>query len=345
MMRIQIVSVCLSAVCSTAVCAEVEIRQTSAAPSTSPAGRLSVTARALDEQQEYAVGLQIPLLGANSNYAAVDLRGAVLDEEESEWNGGLILRRFVSDSSLVGINAYYDSRSTASDNRFDQAGFGMEVLSRWVDVRANYYHPLTDAVKTSEEETVDRVRTSSRIVETVSQFRSYEEALDGYDAEIGVWIPGLSRVVPTAIFAGYYQFNSDLVDDSIYGGAKARIEMHVSPLLGLFGEWFEEDALNQSEYIASVRIQLPFDFWRRDAAFMGTGPYAPLRGRVSDEVQRDLRVRTIQTGPVLYNQIQKETAVNRRHTPRPAQPPSVTCRDVFVTDPLTGVVTVERVCD
>ena len=61
----------------------------------------------------------------------------------NEGNIGLIYRDLLyNDQLILGFNAFYDTRRTINDNRFNQIGFGIETFSQWVDFRANYYHPL-----------------------------------------------------------------------------------------------------------------------------------------------------------------------------------------------------------
>jgi len=291
-------------------------------------GRLSLTGRALEENEEYASGLLMPVWLPESSALFLDVRGSFLDDAE-EINAGLVGRHhFKGLGIILGANAYYDGRWTDSDTRFDQAAGGLEIMSRWIDARANYYHPVTDETILGDSIQTNLTYRGGRWVRTRTLYRSYEEALDGYDAEIGVWLPWISRHVPTAVHAGYYQFNSDLIEDDEFGGMKARLEARVHPNVTISGEWFEEAAINQSEYIAAIRLQVPLDFWNKAFVPASGGPYNPLSERMSEEVQRDLRIRVIKTGPIEYA----------------SSTTSVFCRDIFIVDPVTGTVTVKTVC-
>ena len=41
----------------------------------------------------------------------------------------------------MGVNAYYDQINSENDQDYNQAGFGAEILTHWVDARFNYYLP------------------------------------------------------------------------------------------------------------------------------------------------------------------------------------------------------------
>ncbi len=303
-------------------------------------GRISLTGRVLEENEEYAAGIMLPLFKSGPGMAFVDLRGAFIEDLEQELNSGLVARYGLANSGIIlGLNVYYDGRWTDEDNRYDQVAGGIEIMSRWLDLRANYYYPITDATVLDESSEFSEERVGSRRIRTSVSSRSYEEALDGFDVEAGVWLPWVSKFMPVAIYAGYYQFNSDYIDDDSYGGTKARLEVRAHPNVTLSGEWFEESELNNSEYIASVRVQVPLDFWRKTTLPASGGPYEPIINRMSDEVYRDLRVRVVKTGPVEINRERVETSYT-------SSAPTATrdCYRVFKTDPVTGTITVTTVC-
>ena len=309
-------------------------------------GRLTLTGRLLEDYEEYAGGLLLPVLSSDQAAALADIRGSFLEDLEQEVNAGLVFRYHLEDAGIIlGINGYYDGRWTDLNNRFDQAAGGVDVLTRWVDLRANYYYPVADEVILEESEQTTVERTPATRTETTVRYRSYEEALDGFDTEVGVWVPWLSKYLPTVVCAGYYQFYSDLIEDDEFGGFKARIETRLHPNVAISGEWFEKTALNQSEYIASVRFQAPLDFWRKTKLESSGGPYNPLSSRMTEEVQRDLRVRVVKTGPVEYAREVLQYEIVSKPQPSPAPiPRPVVCNDVFVVDPVTGTITVQTVC-
>ena len=278
-------------------------------------GRVTAGFRYSDEAQEYYGDVLFPVLGAADSRLFLDLRGTALEDAEQELNAGLVFRQLLSERGLIlGANVFYDTRWTELDNTFDQVGVGLEVLSRRVDVRANYYHPLTDEEELSEfstSEVSSRNESGRRIdATTTSIYKTYEEALGGFDVEAGWWLPFLDRAAPTALFVGYYSFDSDFEADQT--GVKFRIESRIHPNLTLDAEWFEDDQLNGTEYFVGARVQVPLHFWnglRFPAAGGKDAPVRPLEDRMNEMVNRDFRIRTITTGPQLADQQVAESSV------------------------------------
>jgi hypothetical protein len=299
--------------------------------------QMHLSGRVMENDTEYMLDVMFPVWHKN---LSVDLRGTLLEDREQEFNAGLVFRQSsFSDRIVLGANLYGDFRWTERDHQYEQVGLGVEVLSRWVDARANYYYPLTDETVLDESVNSDVNRSGRTRTETTTTFRNFEEALEGYDAEAGFWLPYISRALPTAVFGGYYQFNSDWVDDGDFGGWKARIEMHLHPLLTLDAEWFEEDALNQSDYILGLRLRIPLGGeWLKTPHT--AGPYNfTADARLDDMVYRDFRIRTLETGFVPVN-----SSVNQATIATPSEPEPV-CREEFFVDPVTGTITVVTICE
>lgn len=272
------------------------------------AGQVSLGFRAGDDAQEYYADILLPLVASESKALFLDLRGSSLEDLEQELNAGIVLRHRVSEKNLIlGANLFYDTRWTENDNTFDQLGAGIELLSQSVDIRANYYYPLTDRKtisRYSDTQTSNATR-GNRQITTVSAatYEIYEEALEGFDAEIGYWLPFMRRVAPTALYVGYYDFSADHADD--FSGVKARLEARVHPNVILDAEWIEDHELNRSDYFVGFRIQLPLDFWNgvgfQRSAEEGSRA-RPFDARMSEMVSRDFRIRTVVTQPTLVDQ-------------------------------------------
>jgi hypothetical protein len=291
-------------------------------------GRLSLGGRFSGDVQEFTIDALVPVWKPKASIVFVDLRGSFLESQEQEINAGLVVRHLLQEPSLIlGFNTYYDSRWTEENSRFDQVGVGVELLSSWVDFRANYYSPLTDEKTLSEStETSSRIDGNS-LITTTTQLRTYEEALDGYDVELGVWLPYLSRRMPTAVFVGYYDFSSDYEDD--VAGLRLRAESRVHPNITLDAEWFEDADLNRTEFFVGFRVHLPIDFWNGmgGARSANASGVVPLESRMGDMVNRDFRIRTLRTGPVVVGQVVEDTL-----TPSPVQVPDPVTPNVHLDE-------------
>jgi hypothetical protein len=275
-------------------------------------GQAQVGARLGSDTQEYLLDGLMPLHTAESSVLQLNLRGSFLEDAEQEANGGLVFRRLLSKpAAILGANLYYDHRWTENDQTFGQVGAGLEWLSRVVDARANLYHPLDDAKVISETRGAETIRQGRDRVTTETTRRIYEEALPGFDAEIGVWIPGLPKDIPAGLFVGYYDFSSDYGED--ISGVKARLEMRLSSNFIIDAEWYEDDRLNDTEYFAGLRVVLPFG--------KGGDSGPPGYGRLNEMVHRDFRIRTVTTAPqVATAEVDRETVRQNQPPPPPSSP-------------------------
>lgn len=292
--------------------------------------RLTLGGRYSSEVQEYLVDALAPIWHSGDAMIALNVRGTFLESDEQEVNVGLVARRFLDDPSVIlGANLYYDNRWTENNNTFDQVGGGVEVLSTWVDFRANVYVPLTseEVISATTETDTSVAREPGRTVTTTRSTRMtvYEEALQGYDAELGVWLPFLDQVAPTALYVGYYDFSSDYEEDQ--SGMKARLESRLTSQLTLDAEWYENDQLNRTDYFVGIRVQVPLDFW--NGLKIESAPAVnSLQGRMTEMVHRDFRIRTLVTSPVETSEVTDEqvqststqTSSSRSSTPAPVEP-------------------------
>jgi hypothetical protein len=251
------------------------------------------------------------------------------ESEAQELNAGLIYRQLLPESGLVlGINGYYDAQFTDNDNTLQQLGVGVEVLSRWVDARANYYFPLDDPKVTE-------------IQRGGSRYRVTEETLKGYDAEVGVWLPYVSkRLAPVGVFAGYYDFSPD-GDGPDVDGARLRIEARITQNLTLDGEWYDKSGGRDSEYVVGVRLSLPFDFWN-GVNLRKRGQNESLRPRLLDPVVRDYRIHTlaVSTMPIVPEtrpKARSEALVDKKNVEK-------TCRYYNELDD-DGNVVLRKICE
>lgn len=329
-------------------------------PSWLDTSRLSTGFRWSDEVQEYYADALIPVWQPGDTKLFLDIRGTFLENEEQELNAGFVGRHLLRDQGLVlGLNSFYDTRWTDADNTFDQVGVGLELLSRHVDFRFNYYYPLSDeelVSQSAQSESTTSTSSGRRITTTTTSFFNiYEEALEGYDVEVGLWMPFMEKCAPTALYVGYYDFDSSYGDD--ISGVKTRIETRIHPNVTIDAEWFESEELNRTDYFVGARIHVPIDFWngvRRKPAGDAENVH-PMEARMNEMVNRDFRIRTQIADPVLVNQTStKQSSQGTPQTtsddrppiiiiprppepPEPPPPPPDNCR----IDPITGDV----ICD
>lgn len=297
-----------------------------------PPGRINLGLHFYDQQTESLGDLLVPVYSTKSGLVFVNPRGVWNDNDGQEFNLGLGYRQLFPNKEIIaGANVFYDLRNTELDNTFNQFGFGLEFLSRWVDARANVYLPEGGSKDANLYSVADSVQqesnnywyeptgqghqitqygydiTSTYDVRTLQHYRMTEKGMDGFDAEIGALlpIPVVMNYADVKAFAGYYDFNAQFGPD--ISGVKARLEIKPLPALYLDAGWYEDVELVGSHYSVGLRASVPFDLANLSR---GKNPFAgALEGfkpgarksdfssRMTEMVIRDLHVRTDVSDP------------------------------------------------
>ncbi len=300
------------------------------AAAASPSGTSATGFRVGENSTEGFIDFLMPLYATEGGFGFVNPIFSLAEGGENEINIGAGWRRLAfGDSMLLGGNVYFDSRLTEHDNRFNQVGIGFELLSRWIDARANYYLPedKEELIGSRESETVDMAADTSvtgtsstwedpyatdhtilqdrttmvTLLETTTTttarhlFEQYESAMEGFDAEVGVLLPLPAAFPHARFFGGYYSFENPYGDR--IEGPKGRVEIRIGSHLTLDAEFFDDDRLNDTRYFAGARLYAPFDL---AALFTGSNPFAvndtpassSPASRMGEMVMRDMRVQT-----------------------------------------------------
>jgi hypothetical protein len=301
-------------------------------------GRLALGASFGDDLDVYGAEAMLPLVESERAALLLNPRGLLLEDDEQEIGLGLVLRRLSSEKTcILGVNAFYDARLTDADNTLEQVGAGLELLSRWVDARVNYAWPIS-----GEKSLGPGVCPFNGSPIPCS---GIEEAMEGFDAELGVWLPYLDRHLPTGVFAGYYRFESDVTDDTV-DGMKVRVEMRPCANVTLDAEWFEDSGYRDSETVVGVRVHVPLDFWNGLKPERDGGRLPSFPNRMTEPVQRDFRVRKHITRPPKSAVAQPVVATPTRHKKSDASPPppAPVCRTYSALDENGDVIFV-TVCE
>jgi len=302
-------------------------------------GRVSPGIQASENLTEGYLDLLAPVAGSESSVFFLNPKISGNDNEEQELNLGAGFRHLLADpGAIIGANLFFDTRETANDERFDQIGAGLEVLTSWVDARANYYRPDDDnkMVNTyGETEVINRAyngygdpyATGNEIQQQVyqklatttinRQYEQFEAAMEGYDLELGVRLPVFTELFETRILGGYYDFDSDF--SSGPEGFRGRLEIRALPALTLDAVVFEDDDLTGSDYFVGARLNLPFDVGNlakgRNPFEGASGYFRPGRGNLSDRltemVIRDINIRTEKSGFIENEAARQQNTVTR----------------------------------
>jgi hypothetical protein len=242
-----------------------------------------------DAGTDYFIDLLMPFWGSEKALVFFNPVYRFDDDDETEWNLGLGTRLLLmNDALILGGNVFFDTIETEENHDFDQWGVGVEALSHWVDFRANYYNPTGDSKERIED--LDRYSFGST---SILLNRGWEEALEGYDAEIGFLVPFVSNYIETRVYGGFYAYESDVSDD--IDGTRFRLELVPMPLIHLNLEVTDDD-MRDTTWVGGY-LSIPFSFESnpfkgiRDALAFGKGARS-VPERMTEKVVRDRHVRT-----------------------------------------------------
>jgi hypothetical protein len=276
--------------------------------------------RGRSDRSLYYSDFLIPTLGTKETLLFVNPKLVWDNHNTNEQNIGIGLRNILFDDSLIlGANLYYDTQKSQYRNRFNQLGFGLEALSKWIDLRANFYFPQSSK-KEIDQDISYKFASKSLKKLTVT---TYEEPLRGIDYEAGILLPYISDYVETRAFIGGYNYSSKIGPD--INGIKARLEIKPSPLLTFDLEVTDDNTSSVKTYVGGY-VTLPFSLgnlfsgknpfegWQEVSSF-GKGP-RPLRKRMTDMVIRDIDVllNAVKTDPVVTTEIDGLTYVDNSNT-------------------------------
>ena len=281
-----------------------------------PAGTITAGGKFSEHLESAWLDALIPFAKVGNVTLFGDIRGTWDDSAQLLFSTGLGARYLVPRHDIIiGGNVYYDYLDSQYHNHFDQLGLGAEVLTKWFDARFNYYLP-------------DNGVHAARITPAFLQF---ESGLEGWNTEAGFLVPGLDKYVEARLFAGYYQYHSRIGVG--YEGWKARAEIRWTPAIITDLEWWEDKALNGGNWVAGVRVSLPFEIGN---LFQGRNPFAgagdalkfgkkrEFKERLGETVWRSHRVQTAVTNPIIRpGTVTPPTSQQPTPTPAPTAAPTV----------------------
>lgn len=239
----------------------------------------------------------------------LSLRGSFDDHDQQEFSSGLAFRTLLEDPGVIlGANVFYDYINSRADNDFNQLGLGAEVLSKWVDARFNYYLPESgrkqtgETVSSSSSTRLGSSYTSGAFINrdllrdtSTTVTRTFEEGLQGWNAEIGFLVPGVNKYFDLRLFAGAYGYDNPGGSD--YNGFKARAEARVTRNITLDVEYWNDEELVGGHWVAGARFTSAFDLGKLLQGrnpFKEDHPAAPssLRDRLDEQIIRSHLIMT-----------------------------------------------------
>jgi hypothetical protein len=207
-----------------------------------------------EDNGDASVNVMLPFwFGSNDTMLFVDTRGTVTYSGGGASNLGVGLRRYDEMRDRVfGVNAYWD-HDDGNRRNYNQLGFGIESLGRWVDFRANAVFSTgsdREIISTTFENPVIGVGPTGLTVDRVD---FQESAFSGLNAEIGVPTPILGRYGFETHVGGYY-YQAD--DNEDITGVSVRNEIQISDDVRA-GINVTNDDVFDTQVFATLSITIP----------------------------------------------------------------------------------------
>lgn len=163
----------------------------------------------------------LPLRQDGNSLFFADIKGHLSSHDSNEVNLGLGYRQLTAEGKwALGAYAAWDNRRSELGNNYSQITLGAEARGERLDVRANVYTPITDKKLTGLGS------TSHFAGFGVWRNGVYEEAMRGYDLEVGALLP-ISSTVETRLYLAGYSFKGEDVAPRA-SGYRARVEARVN---------------------------------------------------------------------------------------------------------------------
>ncbi|OCP07115.1 MULTISPECIES: inverse autotransporter beta domain-containing protein [unclassified Ensifer] len=229
-------------------------------------------------------GFFLPFVLDSGNAIFIDTHGTIANGSVRQGSIGAGYRFRANEQWVVGAYGYYDYLKSDYGNSFSQLSFGVEALNGDLEMRSNFYLPLTGAKALS-------AFNAAYVRDHVLVFQEGKErARRGLDAEIGGRLPVFDEGsnVQLKVFGGSYWYGGRNLGDMF--GAKLRAELTFADLpglsegstvsLGVTGTYDNQDKLKGA---VMARLRIPFG---------ATGSTSDAFDPMTQRVERATRIRT-----------------------------------------------------
>jgi trimeric autotransporter adhesin len=195
-------------------------------------------------------------------------------------SNALIGHRFLSESkrSIVGGYLSYDRRNTG-DASFNQLGAGFESLSETFDARANVYLPFGKSSRAIGDSQIGRLSFRANEL-NIERLQAIQEALPGFDVEIGTKLFKLGKGSVRGYIGGYYYGG----DQGGFAGFRSRLVARPTNTLTA-GLTLQTDSRFDTKLIFSLGMQFPGSSASRSGA-----PTPSILARLGESPERQASI-------------------------------------------------------
>ncbi len=252
---------------------------------------LNLSTQKIENRKISQMNLMLPLWQAGSHLTMLDIKLNHDNRNSFESNYGLVYRHNFDDKWIFGIYNYWDHKKTSSNLYTHQSTIGTEILSHYLDARVNFYIPSNNK-HTIAPYKAELKRNGSAIYALIGG-EIKEQALPGYDVEIGFPVFGLTPPIDnslgTRFYVAKYNFHKKFVQNNT--GIRVRLEQN------LF-----EKILAKQNIALKLHIGKNFAYRHKDSSFIGLSIRVNLsnkkskrtrfQNRMMDSVVRDIDIVT-----------------------------------------------------
>lgn len=238
-----------------------------------------------DNASDFYLDIFLPVWGNEKALVYFNPNVRFDDRRGNEQNFGLGYRRLMmNDEMILGVNFFYDQMRSRNNHDYRQIGTGLEMMTRWIDSRINYYHPISNRQHYLGNKNEFSFGSSALLLH-----KGWEEQTKGFDFEVGTLIPFISDYVETRAYAGGYMFNSGIRDD--ISGMKIRVEARPVRILNVNIE-MKDDDINGIDTFIGAYLEIPFSV---ENIYKGKNPFEGLKDAFAvGKGTRDLKERMVE---------------------------------------------------
>ncbi len=223
---------------------------------------------------------------------------------------------FLDEGWFIGATLFGDMLERSDGVRYWQMTPGLEIGTRYLELRGHYQIPLTDGETTYERRShfyrnhiessffgTPTITDSTASVHTKTAL--LHESLHGGDLEAAVLIPWLDRFTELKVTGGYASYHSTSLDSIKYDSGKAGLEWRPVPACVLSATWYSNERLVSDHWMYGVRLELPFetaDIGDGQGGFWGhiKAAFKPRRRHLSERLTESAHAHQIQPQIAIY---------------------------------------------
>ncbi len=245
-------------------------------------GKLGYSSKKANKRHIARLGFVIPIFQKTEKYllfiSAIGLKDTA---KHVEGNFGLGYRFFINPNWVIGIYGFYDLRKTANNNLLYQTTFGLEGLSKNLEVRANIYLPVSENYSLDPRKIYNINYTNNTTTFKISKQNLAEIAMHGFDIETGGTLPNIPKL---SSFIAFYHFSAKKV--KTLNGIRLRANIHVT-------NWFlietENSIDNNNKHTGYVGAKLSWNF----AKSKNSTPHNSIKNKITQLPVRDIDIVSI----------------------------------------------------